>query len=231
MGEVAVLRTKEGVFGDYTVAMTYTCCSTCGCVISAEGNQQGAAVLQGDELPMKIPSVTYTSGDGPFGTKLMDNGPQGLSWGQDAALYLGNVGENGDYSAVNLESGLVTLLLKLPARVNVSVPFDAERMMVVLEGGAVYRVPVLGKAYEPKLLTQLPAGATSIARDPWSGRFYVALSTREIVSFSPDDLTLQPFGMTELLGRIAISPDGFLYHVPMYGNVVVIERFPLPATL
>ncbi|MCU0654983.1 MAG: sel1 repeat family protein [Polyangiaceae bacterium] len=235
MGEVAVLTGKEGFFGGGSgdVALTYTCCATCGCDISATGNPQGAALLDPEtgELPMKIPSDVYTDGKGPFGNKLMDNGPQGLSWGLDRVLYLGNVKVNGEYAALDLLQGVSTTVVTLPERIYASTPFDAERMAVATESGKIFLVPTLGQAFAPVELLTLPSPATSLQRDPWSGRLYAELSSLDIVAIKADGSEVVTVAIAPQIGRIALAPDGFVYHIPAYGVPVEIVRFPMLGTL
>jgi hypothetical protein len=235
MGEVAVLTGKEGSFGGGTgdVALTYTCCATCGCDISATGNPQGAAILDAEtgKLPMKIPSDVYTDGQGPFGNKLMDNGPQGLSWGLDRVLYLGNVKVNGDYAALDLLQGVSTTVVTLPERIYASTPFDAERMAVATESGKVFLVPTLGQSFAPVELLTLPSPATSLQRDPWSGRLYAELSNLDIVAVKADGSGLITVAVAPQIGRIALAPDGFVYHIAAYGVPIEIVRFPMLNTL
>ena len=107
MGEVKVLRSvtipqltlpypladkpapptpKEGL-GE--VAITYTCCPACGCLVDPP---QGVARLV-EEDPLKpLPIVIVaqkTQGTGPFGSNAADAGPHGLTWGVDRVLYVG----------------------------------------------------------------------------------------------------------------------------------------------
>jgi hypothetical protein len=236
MGEVAVLTGKEGVFGGGSgdVALTYICCATCGCILSGSGgNPQGAAIFDenGGTLPMKIPTEKYTGGKGPFGVASLDTGPYGLSWGLDRVLYLGNVQENGDFVALDLLGGSTTPIVLFPARVNATAPFDRDRMVVALEGGQVWLVPILGIAAAPVELLKLPADVTSLLRDPWSGRLYAELSNLDIVSFKPDGSDLMTFAKAPAKGRIALAPDGYLYHLTVYPTPAEVIRFPMPTGL
>ena len=117
-------------------------------------------------------------------------------------------------------------------RVIASAPFDTTRMMVGLEGGEVQLVPVLGKTGTPKTLIKLATHMTSLVRDPWSGRIYTELSDKSIVSFAEDGSDLKPFQTAPALGRIAIAPDGHVYHLTLgWPTKAEIVRWPLPTTL
>jgi hypothetical protein len=236
MGEVAVLTGKEGVFGGGSgdVALSYICCAICGCDISgANGNAQGAALFDAETktLPMKIPSTGFTTGAGPFGAAVLDTGPYGLSWGLDRVLYLGNVKENGDFLALDLLSGDTTQLTLFPARVNAAAPYDRERMVVALEGGAVWLVPVRGVQGTPQEILKLPTHVTSILRDPWSGLVYAELANLDIVSFKGDGTGLSTFAQAPEKGRIALAPDNFLYHLTVWPKPSTVVRFPMPTGL
>lgn len=234
MGEVALRLSKE----DVNIAITYNCCATCGCVLSGSGgNPQGAALLDTStkppSLPMKIPTAKFSSGPGPFGDKGLDTGPMGLSWGADFVLYLGNVEQNGDFVALDLSdvNAKNTVVATFEKRVHAAAPFDAHRLLVATEGGSLFLVPTLGIAAPPQALVTLPDSVTSLHRDRWSGRIYAALSNRDIVSFKADGTDLTTFQTTDKLGRIALGPDGYLYHLTMYPSADVIVRFPLPSSL
>lgn len=235
MGEVAVLTGKEGIFGGGSgdVALTYICCAACGCQIGSGGNPQGAAIFDEAQgtLPMKIPSTDYTSGAGPFGVNSLDTGPYGLSWGLDRTIYLGNVKTNGDFVALDLVAGTSSQIATFVSRINASAPFDRDRMLVALEGGQVWLVPVLGISGDPKMLLELPAHVTSILRDPWSGRIYAELSNLTIVSFKPDGTDLTTFTTVQNKGRIALAPDNYLYHMSAYPILAEVTRFPMPTGL
>ncbi len=237
MGEVAAIQGKGGLFGGglQDVALTYICCATCGCVLSGSGgNPQGVASVDtsNGSLPMKIPTVNFSSGAGPFGDSQIDTGPYGLTWGLDQVLYVGNVDANGDYHALDLSTQTKKVVATFAKRVIASAPFDTTRMMVGLEGGEVQLVPVLGKTGTPKTLIKLATHMTSLVRDPWSGRIYTELSDKSIVSFAEDGSDLKPFQTAPALGRIAIAPDGHVYHLTLgWPTKAEIVRWPLPTTL
>jgi len=237
MGEVAAIQGKGGLFGGdlEDVALTYTCCATCGCILTGSGgNPQGVAALdvQSGTLPMKIPTTKFSSGAGPFGSATLDTGPYGLSWGLDRVLYVGNVDANGDYHALDLATQTTKVVATFGKRVLASAPFDATRMLVGLEGGEVQLVPILGKTGSPKTLVTLSTHMTSIVRDSWSGRVYAELSDKSIVSFAEDGSDLNVFQTAPALGRITIAPDGYLYHLTVgWPTAAEIVRWQLPASL
>jgi hypothetical protein len=235
MGEVAAIQGKDGQFGGPygDVALTYTCQS--GCTPGPDGSQQGVAALDAAAgmLPMKIPSPTPTTGAGPFGDATYDAGPFGLTWGLDRVLYVGNSSVNGDFVALDLAGGGVVKLVDLPARVHAAAPYDAERMAVATEGGQVYLVPALGVPGAVQPLATLPANATSLARDSWSGRVYAELQNQDIVSFRADGKPPVVFQKAPGIGRVTVGPDGFLYHVTVGYQLgkSEITRWELPKSL
>ena len=74
----------------------------CGCQLSS--TPQGVAHLDPmtQQIPLVIPSSTFTNGVGPFGVAVVDTGPAGLSYGTNRVLYVGNVDVNGDYYQLDL---------------------------------------------------------------------------------------------------------------------------------
>lgn len=234
MGEVSAIHGRKGEFGTSLkdVALTYTC--VCGCTPDAT-NQQGVAQLElaTGKLPFRIPSKKLTNGKGPFGLPCVDGGPFGLSWGLDQVLYVGNVETNGDFYAADLADGSTKLVHTFPNRVHASAPFDKIHMIVALEGGEVWLQPILGSTASPNKLVTLATHVTSIVRDPWSGRLYAELGDKTIVSFTAEGTGVTTFQTAPAQGRIAIAPDGFLYHVTLGWPKTLSEivRWPLPTTL
>ena len=237
MGEVATQKGNNGTFGgpnlENIVSLSYICCATCGCVINGSEPQGVARLdLANGTLPMEIPSMIFTTGNGPFNQGGLDTGPYGLSWGLDAVLYVGNTDANGQYHALDLSQQNKTLVHTFGARVHASTPFNQLSMLVVLEGGDVYRTPVLGGQTQVTQLLSLPADATSIQRDSWSGRIYANLSNGDIVSFAADGSDLQTLQNIPGRGRISIAPDGYLYHLTLgFPSQPVITLLQLPTQL
>ncbi len=238
MGEVAVLRLPGGEFtttlGD--VAATYICCATCGCVETGMDGRLGVIRLDRTSTTRPLPNVlaaTPTSGTGPFGSPTLDTGPYGLTWGGDHALYVGNVHANGDFSRIDLVAGTSTSVTTFAARVVASAMFDPHSLLVAIEGGVVYRFDVYTGLSAP--WATLPADATSLARDAFTGRVYAEVRTTptSIVELQADGSGMTTFQMPPRIGRIAIAPDGFLYHVSVFpaANWMThdsIVRWPLP---
>jgi hypothetical protein len=237
MGEVATIKGREGQFGGglSNVALTYICCASCGCILSGPGSQpQGVAELDfaTSELPMRIPSTQFTTGAGPFGNAAVDTGPYGLTWGLDRVLYAGNIEQNGDFHAIDLDTNSKIVVTSFPSRVLAAAPFDSNWMLVAVEGGSVHLVPVLGKVAPTTPLIALTGEVTSLARDPWSGRVYASLNTLDIVSFDEDGNDLQVFQVAPALGRIALAPDGYVYHLTLgWPTQPAIVRWELPNSL
>jgi hypothetical protein len=124
-----------------------------------------------------------------------------------------------------------TTVVTLPERIYASTPFDAERMAVATESGKVFLVPTLGQSFAPVELLTLPSPATSLQRDPWSGRLYAELSNLDIVAVKADGSGLITVAVAPQVGRIALAPDGFIYHIAAYGVPIEIVRFPMLNTL
>ena len=81
----------------------------------------------------------------------------------------------------------------------------------------------------------LPAEITSVRRDRFTGRVYAEVRTSppQIIELSADGKKQTMFQQAPRVGRIAISPDGYLYHLSVYPEVKwmsksAIVRWPLP---
>jgi hypothetical protein len=230
MGEVAVLRPNTGEFGTSPgeVALTYTCCTTCGCIGS---DPQGVAHLDRttSTLPMVVIAMPST-GTGPFGSAVLDSGPYGLTWGRDRTLYVGNVQHVGDLVRADLEAGTSAMIADLGQRVYATAVFDTTSLLVALEDGTIERVSTDG-AHVGTWATVTPA-ATSLVRDPFLGVVYVSLADGSVVIHGPTGIpgtTLAPAGAA---GRLAYSPDGALYYLRTgFTQMQTLERIALPNTL
>lgn len=233
MGEVAALRLPGGEFGDGSlgeVALTYVCCASCGCVGT---DPQGVARLDragAASLPMVIVAMP-SPGSGPFGVTALDTGPFGLTWGRDRRLYVGNVETQGDLVRADLETGTVSEIHRLPARIHASATFDPGSLLVAIAGGAIHRVSTDGPASAP--FADVGEDVTSLVRDPFTGRVYVAVRSGAILELDRDGSSLGALEPAPSApGRLAYAPDGFLYHlVPGFPTSASVTRYALPATL
>jgi hypothetical protein len=232
MGEVAARRRLGGEFGAGEVgeiALTYICCTTCGCTGS---DPQGVARLDRGgavSLPMVIVAMP-SAGTGPFGHSVLDTGPNGLAWGRDRRLYVGNVMAQGDLVRADLDAMSTMEIHRLPARIHASATFDPRSLLVALEGGDVWRVSTDGP--ERVLWASLGEDVTSVVRDPFTGRVYVSTSSARIVEFDRAGTRLSELTSTGLLGRLAYSPDGGLYFlVHGWAMRAEVRRYDLPAAL
>jgi hypothetical protein len=239
MGEVAVLRIPSGEFktlGD--VAATYICCATCGCIETGEDGRLGVVHLDRDSSTRPLPNVLpakATTGAGPFGNTSIDTGPYALTWGGDKALYAANVDTNGDFVRVDLAAKTTTNVTSFLGRVTAATIYDLRRLLVATEGGKVFLLePKTGDRVD---WASLPNHVTSLQRDPFTGRVYaeIASSPPKIVEISADGKSIADFQTPPRLGRIAIAPDGQLYHLSVFPAVHwktskdAIVRWPLPS--
>jgi hypothetical protein len=209
------------------VAITYTCIGGC------DGDvPQGVARLVEEDLQNPLPIVipaTTTTGVGPFMAPVADAGPQGLTWGEDRVLYVGNSTANGEYNTADLAMGVAGIVTVFPARVNASAPVSPAHLLVALEGGAVHRYNVLTKQAEP--LVELGAHVTSLSHDAFTGQVYVATSALEILVLDPWTGSFEVFAAMPGKGRAAVSPSGKLYFVPArYLEEGSISSWDLPGT-
>ena len=241
MGEVAVLQHLETItsvnvpLGDpgVDVALTYICCSACGCELGS--TPQGVAHLDPTTMaiPLVIPSSTYTDGTGPFGAAVFDTGPAGLSYGTDLVLYVGNVDVNGDYYSLDLGSQKQQLVTTFAARVYASAPFDAVTQIVALEGGELRLLRITDGTSTSWAMSSSPV--TGLTRDFFDGSVYVARRDGSILRYdATGNGTAFQTTTTTNPARIAIAPDGWLYALeippPFADAMPTVERWQLPTT-
>jgi hypothetical protein len=213
------------------VALSYICCSTCGCQLAT--TPQGVARFDPvtSMLPLVIPSKTFTDGKGPFNATVFDTGPAGLSYGTDRVLYVGNVNVNGDYYRLDLGTAIESQIATFPARVHASTPFDAITMLVALEGGEIDLLRLTDGTSIKWATSDQPV--TGLVRDFFDGAVYVARRDDAIWRYTAEG-TGALFQMAKNPSRIAIAPDGFLYALeippPFADQTPTVERFALPLT-
>ncbi|MEO7328359.1 MAG: hypothetical protein ABI193_07265 [Minicystis sp.] len=213
------------------VALTYICCSTCGCQL--QSTPQGVAHFEPmtSMIPLVIPSQTFTDGAGPFGAKVIDTGPAGLTYGTDRVLYVGNVNVNGDYYRLDLKTAQPTLVTTFASRVYASTPFDAITMLVALEGGEIHLLRLTDGSAKLWATSEQPV--TGLVRDFFDGAIYVARSDKALFKYDEAGKGAL-FQTTVGPARISIAPDGFLYALELKANFAdttpTVARFPLPLT-
>jgi hypothetical protein len=241
MGEVSVLQRlatpTSGTFPSpfnlpgLDVSLTYICCSTCGCELSS--TPQGVAHLSPmtQQIPLVIPSQTFTTGMGPFGAATFDTGPAGLSYGTDRVLYVGNVDTNGDYYSLDLTSNTQTLVTTFAARVYASTPFDAVTMLVALEGGELRLLRLTDGTSSSWTTSSSPV--TGLTRDFFDGSVYVARRDGAVWRYDATG-TGAAFQTAANPARITVGPDGWLYALeipaPFADVTPAVERWQLPVS-
>lgn len=195
------------------VAITYTCCPTCGCQANPP---QGVARLVEDDPNNPLPIVIValpTQGDGPFGHVPADAGPQGLAWGEDRVLYVGNSTMDGEYNTADLDNATQGVVYAFDARVTASAPVSPVHLLVALDGGDIYRFNALTKQAE--FVVDLMSDVTSLAHDAFTGHVYAGLASLEVVKISPFTGDVEPFATMPGKGRVAVSPSGKLWYTPV----------------
>jgi len=195
------------------VAITYTCCPTCGCQANPP---QGVARLVEEDPNNPLPIVIVakaTQGSGPFGNTAADAGPHGLTWGEDRVLYVGNSTNNGEYNTADLDKMTQDIVFTFDARVSASAPVSPVHLLVAVLGGKVYRLNTLTK--QADLVVDLMAHVTSLSHDSFTGHVYASLSTLEVVRIEPFTGVVEPFQTMPGKGRVAVSPSGKLWFTPV----------------
>ncbi len=231
MDEVAALQGINATFGGdaLEVALTYTCCNSCGC---ASNPPKGVAWYDqaNGTLPLLIPAQISLYGEGPFHTTYLDEGPKGLTWGLQEALYVGNVQANGDFYTVDLATQTIGLVTTLPERVWAACPFDGNRLLVALADRTIRLLHTVDGAYT--LFAEAANDVTSMVRDPFTGRVYVSFFGGEVWAYSSGGVALGLFAQGTQTGRVSLSPDGYLYHLNVAPDTAAsVQRFELPGAL
>ena len=145
-------------------------------------------------------------------------------------LYVGNTTANGEYNSADLELATQQLESTFPARVTASAPVSPVHLLVALEGGEIQRFNTKTKAAE--LVVDLDADVTSLSHDKFSGLVYAGLSTLEIVAIRPFTGEVTTFGQMPGKGRVAVSPSGTLWFMPVkYIQAGALVGFDLPSEL
>ncbi len=220
----------QPVEGIGEVAITYTCCPTCGCFVNPP---QGVARLDEENMMNPLPIIIAakaTQGVGPFGNTAADAGPQGLTWGENRVLYVGNSTDNGDLNTADLDKMTQEKLLTFDSRVTAGAPVSPAHILVGLIGGEIYRYNT--NTGDSELLIDLMADITSISHDSFSGLVYVGLSTLEVVELHPFTGEVSTFEQMPGKGRVAVSPSGNLWFTPV--KIVqngTLSKWNLPDTI
>jgi hypothetical protein len=166
---------------------------------------------------------------GPFANKWLDGGPQGLSWGEDRILYVGNQTANGDYNSADLEKGTVDVEYKFDARVTASAPISSVHILVGLIGGGLYRFNTATK--EAEFVVDLMSDITSLSHDAFTGDVYASLADLDVVRVRPFTGEVSDFATMPSKGRVAVSPSGKLWFTPVkYVAPGVLSSWDLPAS-
>ena len=200
----------DEMLGD--VAITYTCCPTCGCFVDPP--QGVARLLEGEMVPLPIvlAAVPTQGNNGPFNQTAADAGPMGLTWGEDLKLYVGNAEQNGNFDTADLQAETNTLLTTFGSRVTAAAPVSSVHLLVALDTGELLRFNTQLAMAVP--VVDLGVGVTTLSHDSFSGLVYASLSDLSIVSVDPFAGTTADFDAMPNLGRVTVSPDGALYWVP-----------------
>ncbi len=201
-----------GIEGNGEVAIAYTCCPTCGCFVDPP---QGVARLVADDpnpLPIVI-AATPTQGTGPFGNTAADAGPQGLTWGEDRVLYVGNSSANGELNSLDLDTRVQSVLAPLPARVTAGAAISGSHNLFATEGGGLHIYNV-----DTGQVTNIGTTAddvTALSHDAFSGIVYASLRNLDVVAIRPFTAEVTAFQTMPAIGRVSVSPDGQLWYVPL----------------
>lgn len=216
------------------VAVTYICCPSCG-DCAGNPNARGVARLVEDDPNMPLPIVIFaepTQGTGPFGQMHLDGGPQGLTWGNDRVLYVGNTKENGQFDTADLVAATVDPVVLFPERVTASAAISPVHLLVALDTGELHRLNTATQ--QTVLVVDLMAGVTSLSHDAFNGDVYASLADLSVVRVRPFTGEVEDFAVMPMIGRVAVSPSGNLWFTPVKYLTMgqgTLAPWPLPSTL
>jgi hypothetical protein len=212
------------------VAITYTCCPTCGCFVNPP--QGVARLIEGDMVPLPIvlPGTPTQGVNGPFGSSAADAGPMGLTWGENLQLYVGNSQANGNFDTVDLDAQSQQFLTMFSSRVTAAAPLTAVHLLVALDTGELLRFNTATS--QATSVVDLGVGVTDLSHDSFSGLVYASLSNLSVISIDPFTAEQADFQVMPALGRVTVSPDGMLWWVPATYAVgaMPLATWPLPST-
>lgn len=212
------------------VAITYTCCSTCGCQADPP---QGVARLDeatpANPLPIVIVAAV-TQGTGPYGNAAADAGPQGLTWGEDRVLYVGNSTANGNLDTADLDAGTNAQLTTFAERISAGAAISPVHLLLGTTGGTLHRYNTETNIAE--VVAELGSGVTSLSLDAFDGTVYAGLADLRIIEIDPFAETTADFGMMPAIGRVTVSPNGQLWFVPIAfaAGASPLMAFELPSS-
>ncbi len=195
------------------VALSYICCSTCGCFSDPP---QGVSRLVEDDLaqplPLVIPAVV-TDSTGPFGNTGADSGPFGLTWGIDRVLYVGNAEGNGNLHTADLEAETQQQISMFDDRVTAAAPLTEAHITVATLGGTIYRYNVITNTATE--IVDVGQDVTNMSFDAFSGLLYVSMRDFEVITLEPFTGVTAAFQTMPARGRVTVSPNGRLYYAPL----------------
>ncbi|MFV8749354.1 hypothetical protein ACNOYE_02255 [Nannocystaceae bacterium ST9] len=212
------------------VAITYTCCPSCGC--QANPPQGVARLIEGDPqpLPIVLPGIPTQGNAGPFANTAADAGPMGLTWGDDLQLYVGNSMANGNFDTADLAMGTQDMLAQFDSRVTAAAPISAVHLLVALDTGELLRFNTAINSIT--FVVDLEVGVTSLSHDSFTGKVYAGLSDLGVVEVDPFTGEFTDFQTMPGKGRVAVSPDGKLWYVPAKyaGGNLPLSNWDLPSS-
>jgi hypothetical protein len=214
------------------VALTYICCPTCGDCAN-NPNARGVARLVEEDPNMPLPIVIFaepTQGTGPFGNMAVDGGPQGLTWGEDRVLYVGNTKANGQFDTADLEAATVSPVFLFPDRTTAAAAISPVHLIVAVHPGQLHRLNTI--TLQTEFVVDLMSGVTSLSHDAFNGDVYAGLASLEVVRVRPFTGEVEDFAIMPAKGRVAVSPSGNLWFTPVkYLNPAPLSPWPLPTSL
>jgi hypothetical protein len=230
--QVTAVPDPPRVEGYGEVALTYICCPTCGSCAN-NPNARGVARLVEEDAAMPLPIVIFaepTQGTGPWDEYHLDAGPQGLTWGEDRVLYVGNTQTDGQFDTADLEAATVDPVHLFADRVTAATAISPVHLLVAVHPGTLHRLNTA--TLDVEFVVDMMSGVTSLSHDAFNGDVYVGLADLSVVRIRPFTGELEDFAAMPSKGRVAVSPGGNLWYTPVkYISDAPLSSWPLPTTL
>ena len=99
-----------------------------------------------------------------------------------------------------------------------------------VDEGVVHRVATDSALTE--VWAEVGEDVTSLVRDPFTGRIFISVTSARILEYTPDGTLLGEWESPGERGRLAYSPDGYLYYlISGWPTRAEVLRYALPETL
>ncbi len=175
-------------------------------------------------------TAALSGGGGALSTDAgYDTGVMGLTYGFDGTLYAANITQQGDYHIIDLAGKKTQSIYTGTRRILTATAFDSTHIALGTLDGEVLLFDTAAKTMAS--YAKPGVAIASLQRDRFTGTLYAAVGgPPRILAIAPGG-SATTFASPTAVGRIALAPNGYLYHVTSLVNAnVMFSRYQLPAT-